>query len=101
MAEQALVQFSVDSDLKNEVTEIYKEIGIDLQTAFKMFMLRSKLVRGIPFPTSLPENIITNSEGLEAFYEMRKQAADVPEMTLDEINAEIAEVRKQQKKKKK
>lgn len=93
MAEQALIQFSVDRDLKNEVTEIYKTMGLDLQTTFKMFMMRSKLVRGIPFPTSLPEDVVTESEGLKAFYEMREQAADVPEMSLEEINAEISEVR--------
>ena len=67
---------------------------MDLPTAFRMFMVRSKMVRGIPFETTLPENKVTRAEGLAAFEELRRQAADVPEMTLDEINAEIAEVRK-------
>lgn len=98
MSEQVLIQFSVDNDLKNEVSEIYDAMGLDLTTAFKMFLMRSKLVRGLPFPTSLPETTITKSEGLEAFYEMRKQAADVPEMTLEEINNEISEVRKERRK---
>lgn len=45
---QTLVQFRVDSDLKNEVSEIYSALGMDLPTAFRMFMVRSKMVRGIP-----------------------------------------------------
>ena len=94
MAKQVLVQFRVDSELKNEVSEIYSALGMDLPTAFRMFMMRSKMVRGIPFETTLPDNRITRAEGLSAFESLRKEAADLPEMTLDEINAEIAEVRK-------
>lgn len=71
---------------------------MDLPTAFRMFMVRSKMVRGIPFETVLPENAVTRAEGLEAFEKLREQATDVPEMSLDEINAEIAEVRKNRRK---
>lgn len=95
---QVLVQFRVDSDLKNEVSEIYNALGMDLPTAFRMFMVRSKMVRGIPFETVLPENAVTRAEGLAAFEELRKQASDVPEMSLEEINAEIAEVRQNRRK---
>ena len=94
---QVLVQFRVDSDLKNEVSEIYNALGMDLPTAFRMFMVRSKMVRGIPFETVLPEKKVTRAEGLAAFEELRQQAADVPEMYLDEINAEISEARKSRK----
>lgn len=95
---QVLVQFRVDSDLKNEVSEIYSALGMDLPTAFRMFMVRSKMVRGIPFETVLPENAVTRAEGLAAFEELRKQASDVPEMSLEEINTEIAEVRQNRRK---
>ncbi len=97
-SDQSLIQFRVDSNLKNEVTEIYNSLGMDLPTAFRMFMVRSKMVRGIPFETTLPETNVTKSEGLTAFEELRKQCADVPEMSLEEINAEIAEVRKKRRK---
>jgi DNA-damage-inducible protein J len=97
MANQVLVQFRVDGDLKNEVSEIYNALGMDLPTAFRMFMVRSKMVRGIPFETTLPENKVTRAEGLAAFDTLRQQSADLPEMSLDEINAEISEVRKNRK----
>lgn len=36
---------------------------------------------------------ITRESGLDLFDQMRKEAADAPEMTLDEINEEIKAVR--------
>ena len=70
---------------------------MDLPTAFRMFMTRTKQVRGLPFEAKLPDNTVTRSEAISAFSALRQQAADVPEMTLDEINEEIADVRAQRK----
>ena len=97
MAEQVLIQFRADKALKQEVTEIYESLGMDLPTAFRMFMTRSKMVKGLPFDATLPEQTITRTEAKNAFHELRKQAADVPEMSLDEINAEILAVRSERK----
>lgn len=97
MAEQVLIQFRADKELKQEVAEIYEELGMDLPTAFRMFMKRSVVEKGLPFKATLPEKRITRAEAKKAFFDLRKQAVDVPEMTLDEINAEIAEVRAERK----
>lgn len=97
MAEQVLIQFRADKDLKQEVAEIYESLGMDLPTAFRMFMTRSKMVRGLPFSATLPETTVTRTEAIKAFYDLRTQASDVPEMTLDEINAEISAVRSNRK----
>ena len=97
MAEQVLIQFRADKELKQEVAEIYETLGMDLPTAFRMFMTRSKMVKGLPFEATLPENIITRAEAKKAFYELREQAADVPEMSLDEINAEISAAKKKKR----
>lgn len=40
---------------------------------------------------------VTRMEGLNAFEELRKQASDVPEMSLDEINEEIRLAREERK----
>ena len=97
MAEQALIQFRADKALKQEVSEIYESLGMDLSTAFRMFMVRSKVARGLPFPAVIPDNVITRAEALSAFEQLRNQAADVPEMTPEEINAEIAAARADRK----
>lgn len=93
MAEQALVQARMDKELRDEVAEIYEALGLDIPTAIRMFFTRTKMVRGIPFETTLPEKMITRTEALEIINELRQEASAVPEMSLDEINAEIADAR--------
>jgi len=97
MAEQVLIQFRADKELKQEVVEIYESLGMDLPTALRMFLYKSKLERGLPFEATLPEHVVTRADGLRAFHEIRRHLADVPEMSLEEINAEIAEIRKERK----
>ena len=89
MAEQTLVQARVDKELKQEVTEIYEALGMDIPTAIRMFFVRSKMVRGIPFDTTLPKGVVTRTEALSALDDMFKQAEAVPEMTLEEIGAKF------------
>ena len=93
MSEQVLIQFEIDKKLQEEVTEIYEKLGMDLTTALRMFVVRSKIERGLPFSARLPEESISRSEAWDAFQELRRQAAVLPEMSLEEINAEIAAVR--------
>lgn len=97
MSEQVLIQFRADRGLKQEVSEIYESLGLDLPTAFRMFMTKSRLVGGLPFDVRLPEATVARSEAKNAFRELRRQAAAVPEMSLDEINAEIAAARRERR----
>lgn len=53
MTEQVLIQFRADKQLKEDVSEIYEALGMDLPTAFRMFMQKSKMVQGIPFDVKL------------------------------------------------
>lgn len=64
MAEQVLIQFRADKELKQEVTKIYESLGIDLPTALRMFMNKSKMVKGIPFDVRLPENTVTREAAI-------------------------------------
>lgn len=98
MAEQVLIQFRADKALKQEVTEIYESLGMDLPTALRMFMSKSKMVKGVPFEVRLPENTITKAEAMRAFNDLRSQASNLPEMSLEDINAEITAARADRKK---
>ena len=49
MSEQVLVQARVDKKLKDEVSDIYIALGMDLPTAIRMFLVKSKETRGLPF----------------------------------------------------
>lgn len=97
MAEQVLIQFRADKSLKQEVAEIYETLGMDLPTAFRMFMTRSKMVKGLPFEATLPTTMVTRTEAKNAFYDLREQAKDIPEFSLEEVNAEISAIRAEKK----
>ena len=97
MSEQVLNQFRSDKALREECVAIYEAMGMDLNTAFRMFMERTRMVRGLPFPAVLPDKMITKAEAKAAIEGLRAEAADIPEMTLDEINAEIGAARAERK----
>ncbi len=97
MAEQVLNQFRSDKALREDCVAIYEAMGMDLNTAFRMFMERTRMVRGLPFPAVLPETRMTRVEAQKIINDMREEAADLPEMSLDEINAEIRAVREERK----
>ena len=97
MAEQVLIQFRADKALKQEVADIYDQLGMDLPTAFRMFMKKSKQVRGLPFEAVLPDTSNGREDFKEAYYALREEASALPEMSIEEINAEIAAVREERK----
>lgn len=80
-----------------ECVAIYESLGMDLNTAFRMFMERTRMVRGLPFPAVLPETLMTRIEAQRAIDDFRAEATDLPEMSLDEINAEIRASRAERK----
>ena len=91
MANASLVQVKVDSQTKTEVTNIYESLGLDLPTAIRIFFKKSIAVGGLPFELRND----TRSERWNIYKEARDsiQKNNVPEMSLDEINAEISAVR--------
>jgi len=97
MAEQVLNQFRSDKQLREDCVAIYEALGMDLNTAFRMFMERTRMVRGLPFPAVLPETRMTKAEAQKVFDDIRAEADGFPEMSLDEINAEIRAVREERK----
>jgi len=57
-----LIQFRVDKDLKNEADKLFKELGLDLGTAIKLFLKQSVNKQAIPFA------ITTQKEDLDVKY---------------------------------
>jgi DNA-damage-inducible protein J len=87
MTNTALVQVKVDAETKKDVASIYESLGLDLPTAVRIFFKKSIAVGGLPF--ELRNGI--RAERWNIYKEARKaiKKNNVPEMTLDEINAEI------------
>ena len=100
MSEQVLNQFRSDKELREECAAIYEALGMDLNTAFRMFMERTRMVRGLPFPAVLPENRLSRVEAKAAVRAIRQEAAELPGMSMEAIDTEIAAVRAERKSRK-
>ena len=89
-----MVQFQADETARIKAISICERLGIDLQTYFRMCMTRLIQENGIPFSMKLDEE--AGNRGLSAMKAASRIAAEngISDMTLDEINAEIAAARK-------
>ena len=90
-----LIQFRTDDASKIKASSICERLGIDLPTYMRMCISRLIRENGIPFSMRLDEE--NESRGLKAMKKASRIAEEygISDMTLDEINAEIAETRKQ------
>ena len=97
MTETSLIQARVDTELKNEASELFESLGLDMTTAIKVFLKRCLQEGGIPF--EIRNNKESSLDALKSFMLLRQQAEanGVSDLTLDEINAEIAAARKNRK----
>lgn len=89
----SLVQFRTDDTSRIKAANICERLGIDLPTYMRMCISRLIQENGIPFSMKLDD---TGNRAVEAMKEASRIAEEngIADMTLDEINAEIAEVRK-------
>lgn len=88
-----LVQFRADEDLKLQATVICNKLGIDLQSYLRMCLSRLVSDNGVPFSMKIDG---TDNKGILAIKRAQRIADQkgISDMSLDEINAEIAEARK-------
>ena len=92
---RSLVQFRTDDAAKLKAIDICEKLGIDLPTYMRMCITRLIQENGIPFSMKLSDK--SENKALKAMMTASKIAEDngIADMTLDEINDEIAEARKQ------
>ena len=94
-----LVQFRTDENTRIQATNICEQLGIDLPTYMRICITRLVQENGIPFSMKLDEEEDSSVAAYEAMREASRIAEEngIADMTLDEINAEIAEARKSMK----
>ena len=87
-----LIQFRLESQLKQDAIDLFAKLGLDLTTAIKIFLRRSVQVQGLPFSMS-----VKDFDALQAMRELNdySQANGLSNLTLDEINDEINKCRRQ------
>ena len=90
-----VLQVRMDEDLKNEASELFEKLGLDIPTAIRIFFKRAVTEKGIPFELREPSAVYDANPGWKAFMELRRQAQRGPAagMSEAEIEAEIAAYR--------
>lgn len=91
----SVMQVRIDDELKSQASAVYDELGLDLPTAIRMFLKRSVVVGGVPFSMTLPRRDYKAERAVRAMQSLSDAAQKngTADMTLDEINAEIAAAR--------
>lgn len=92
-----IIEIPVETSLKDKATEVFDKIGLDIPTAFRMFLTRSVYENGLPFSVTMPRPGGNDNAMMRALYALNKEAKrnGTSEMTLEEIDAEIEIVRKE------
>ena len=92
---QATLSMRVDDTLKKNFDSICDDFGFTSTAAITVFMKTVVRERRIPFEIKASTKEQINKDAWAAFLEMRAAAAEagLQDMTLDEINTEIQEVR--------
>lgn len=67
------ITFRTDSELKSEVEDILKDIGMNMSTAFNCFLAKVRDVGGMPFALTRKSK---HQRLIEAYNEAKQVAAD-------------------------
>ena len=92
---QATISIRVDQALKQNFDILCEDFGISTTAALNIFIKTVVRERRIPFEIRSESESQKRQKALDAFASMRASIAKagVPEMSLEEINAEIKEAR--------
>lgn len=94
----AIIQIRVDEQLKEDSSKVFENIGLDMSTAIRMFLIKSVEWGTIPFPLATNKQREDFGKTVAEMQEISKNNGN-DEMTLDEINEIIREVREERRKK--
>lgn len=103
---QTAFSIRMDDGLKRDFSQFCENIGMTMSTAFVVFAKAALRSRRIPFEIyDYPESAapakrrVTSGEARRAFESIRAevQSRGIPEMTMDEIDSEIAAARKERR----
>lgn len=91
----------MDSQLKQNFDALCQQFGMSANTAMNIFANAVVTYRKIPFEIKANDDVYR--KGVQAFYALREQARKngLQEMTLEEINEEIRQVREKRAKREK
>jgi DNA-damage-inducible protein J len=99
LAELTSLNIKIDRNLKAEADALFNALGMTLSTAVNVFVRQAVQEQAIPFQIHLDSDRAIALKAKEAMVAMQKQAVinGTSEMTMDEIDAEIAAYRREKR----
>lgn len=102
---QTAFSIRMDEDLKRDFSDFCNSVGMSMTTAFVIFARKTLSERRIPFIIEAPKESETARlarRGMELMDEFRarNEALGLPDLTMEEIDAEIAAARKERRERK-
>ena len=91
-----LIQVRVDEETKAAASALFEALGMDTSTAIRSFLKKAIAEGGMPFEMKLDESTREAIIAVKAMRETSKKNGN-SEMSLDEINQEIAQARKERR----
>ena len=93
---QATFSIRMDADLKKQLDQICNEFGMTTSTAINVFAKAVVRERRIPFEIKCADDDVSRDGALEVMKKLRAASMlnGTSDMTLEEINAEIAAARR-------
>lgn len=79
MALNSVVRARVDSNLKAEVEELFKQLGLSTSQAINMFLNMVKYEKGLPFDVKIP------NEKTRRVVEEARRGENLEEVSLNEL----------------
>lgn len=95
---QATMTVRTDAKVKTEFTNLCEQFGMSANTAMNIFMRAVMETRTIPFTIGVRDNANDRLRAMLFDNIERRRASNQEEISLDEINAEIAACRQDRKK---
>ena len=92
----SVLQVQIEDSLKDRASAIYEALGMDLSAAVRIFLKQTVMENGMPFRmNTASQRELTIEKGMKAIERMQEESERNGNcnMTLDEINAEIAAAR--------
>ena len=92
---QTSMTVRIDSEQKGKFDQLSEQFGMSANTAINIFVRQVIRSRSIPFKIAADSDEIIRKQAIATFKKIREEAEaqDGPELSLEEINAEIDPVR--------
>jgi len=90
MASTSNVSFRVDTNVKNQADMLFSQLGLNMTTAFNIFLRQSIREGSIPFSVSLN---IPNSETVSALLEAERLGSDPAVKRYSDVEEALRELK--------